>query len=216
MVSGFDCHVWQTLCVSFSISISHWNNDTLMRSSHFLKFPLSEAKCTVVTISHASHTRKSAGLILESSHISMGMTSKQICLSWGTYSKSKPKLLQKHIKWLNHHTIEDSSLKLLCGRHCGMVGWGIERVMTRSRAQWHEKQALTHQGRFCFVVVLQQKVTRRGKHDTEEGSKLEQHSKVTQVKTTSQDWSNILPPLQPCAHVQTHTHTDGLNHRSRQ
>lgn len=106
MVSGFDCQVWQTLCVSFPISITHWNNGTLMRSSHSLKFPSSEAKYTVVTISHASHTRKSAGLILESSRISMGMTSKHISLSWGIYSKSKPKFIQKHIKWLNHHITE--------------------------------------------------------------------------------------------------------------
>lgn len=136
MVSGFDCHLWQTLCVLFSISISHSNNGTLMRSSHSLKFPLSEAKCTVVTISHASHTRKSAGLILESSHISKGMTSKQRALSWCIYSKSTPKLLQKHTQWLNHHAIEDNSLKQRCEGHCGtVVGWGIERVMTRGMSR---------------------------------------------------------------------------------
>jgi len=61
-----------------------------MRSSHSLKSPLSEAKCTVVTISHASHTRKSAVLILVISYLNVHDLKAETSIL-GIYIKSKPK-----------------------------------------------------------------------------------------------------------------------------
>lgn len=87
--------------------------------------------------------------------------------------------------------------------HCGLEKRQSNDCF-QSGVTW--KQALTDQGRFCFVVGLQQRVMGRGRHSGGEGSKLEQSHTSQDNLTRAIKQSSSLTSTHTRTHIHTHVH----------
>lgn len=203
---GSDCHVCH-LCVCVILYFSHSNNDSLMERRHFLKHSFDSCQTlygvNYPRISHEEISRSNLRLLSQ--------------WAWPQSRMMSPGALtvrqSNQVYWIITETRKVTQpprttawrLKQGIGGHCGIKKRQSNDCF-QSGVTW--KQALTDQGRFCFVVGFQQRVMGRGGHGGGEGSKLEQsHTSQDNLTRAIKQFSSL---------TTTHTRTRaGVNSRSR-